>query len=212
MIRRISVFSEPHTVLQIAHVYQQAFGYYPWHEGYRCPVCQYVSSLERQAPICPMCSKTDLLVHMVDYWPQGQIITDLYSQMMRDSAVCIGDFSSESLIGFAWGYPFYVSVHTSDYLEAPGLERFVSDTVFYLDECAVLPQHQKAGIGSMLLRHILMVQPYDKLILRTLQDSPMQRLVQSLGGEDLLAISGNRTIMQLIRPDRLRNYIIFPHY
>jgi GNAT superfamily N-acetyltransferase len=211
-VRKVAVLSEPNTVLEIAAIYRIAYGGFPWHEGFVCPVCKFSIGLETNLVFCPKCLEEEALVNLVEYWPQEKVISDFYRENSNPEAItCIAQTNNQT-IGFAWGYRFDISPETEQKIAAIGLSKIYQRTVFYLDECAILPEFQGQGIGKELVRNILKSQPYDIMILRTLEGSPMQKLITTLGGEKIMSISESRIIMKLIRTDRLHLFEFPPHY
>lgn len=207
-IRRVSVLSEPATVQEIADNYRIAYGHEPWKEGFICPVCRYTVALNAKHQICPKCLEMEKLIVMVDRWPVSSVVTDFYRENQTAGSICLVAEEDNKIRGFAWGYPITMSVSAGLKLDAPGLEDIVDGNIFYLDECAVLPKYQKLGIGTMLVREIFARHPYSKLILRTLADSPMQKLIERLGGRKIMSISENRIIMLHAREgSRQPNYL-----
>lgn len=197
LIRKVHVLSEPLTVREIAKVYQNTFGEDPWNEGYVCPNCGMSFPLSSNLTVCPGCLvKRDEVYCLVDYWPISKIITDYYAENSKDGALCLVAESEGKIIGFVWGYAVQTNVEFANKIEAPALT-VDNHKVFYLDECAVLPEFQRRGVGKALVVEILKNQQFDVMILRTLEGSQMQSLVESLGGEVILSISNNRVIMRL---------------
>lgn len=214
-ICKVCIHNEPHTIWEIADVYWRTFGHSPWFEGYICPVCKSTFELNEVDPmvICPKCAESEKLVLLVEYWPKSKIITDFYNENTKDDAVCLIAKDRGSVVGFAWGYPLKITKETSQKLEAPGLEKRITiSDVFYLDECAVLPEYQKHGIGKLLVETILNSQPLDKMFLRTLVHSPMHKLIIKLSGRDIMYIPIGRVIMEVIKLSRIQDYVDFPHY
>lgn len=211
-IRKVNVLSEPQTVQEISFVYQQSFGHGPWFEGYRCPVCSSVFELKEYLSLCPKCNESGSLINLIEYWPKAKVISDFYEENTKEDSLCLVAEENNTVVGFVWGYRLDISLESATKIDAPKLSKIYQRTVFYLDECAVLPKFQGHGIGRALVQQILKKQPYDMIILRTLADSPMQRLIEKLGGEKILSISENRIIMKLIKTENLHKFISPPHY
>ena len=212
-IKKVSVLSEPYSVWEIASAYSEAYGRSPWFEGYVCPVCRSSFGLDKELTICPKCMTEEKLINLIEYWPKSKIISDFYTENTKDGSICLVAKKKGNIVAFAWGYPLKISPESSNKIDAPGLENKITDSeVFYLDECAVLPKYQFQGIGKSLVKEFLRLQPRDKMFLRTLADSPMQKLVENLNGKKIMAISEGRVIMELIKFEKLQDYTIPPHY
>jgi GNAT superfamily N-acetyltransferase len=211
-VRKVKVLSEPFTVWEIAGVYQTAFAHEPWLEGYRCPLCNSVFGFTAHLSLCPNCRKEDMLINLIEYWPISRVITDFYTENTKENAICLVAEEDGSAVGFAWRYRFDISPSTEVKISATGLSKIYMRSVFYLDECAVLPKLQGQGIGKTLIQEILKKQPYDIMILRTLEGSLMQKLIEGLGGEYILPVSEGRIIMKIIKNESLHKFISPPHY
>lgn len=198
-ICKVKVFEEPETVKTIAQIYQAAFGGSPWYEGQICPICRYTVGLDLPMKFCEKCySKDNRKILMVEFWPEAKVISDLYQENSNEGSICLGALWRYQIVGFAWGYQIETDLETLEKIDAPNLLNVIPFGVyFYLDECAVLPQFQGLGAGKKLVEYIVKKQPHDKIILRTLKDSPMHHLIQKRGGKELLLISENRLIMSL---------------
>lgn len=211
-IRHVYCLSQPNTVLQIVMVYRQTFGDYPWYEGYICPVCKFITPITERTILCPRCQEEGGLINMVEFWPESRVMTDFYGENLKEGAICFEALDGVRTIGFAWGYPMEINQESANKIEAPDLTKIYLQEVFYLDECAVLPVYQGRGIGKGLVEKILKEQPYDLMILRTLEGSPMQHLVEKLGGRKLMSISEGRVIMELIKWTSLYKFVTPDHY
>jgi len=196
-ITAMDPFEDSGTVLAIAKVYRQAFGYEPWEEGYKCPVCNRTFDLSYTGSTCPWCINTGKSVLLVEYWPINQVVSDFYGEMRKTGAICLVAYEDSSLVGFAWGYQVVVDQKLAQHLEAPSLERSVSGCAFYLDETAVLPKYQKRGIGTELVHRIFVARSEPTLLLRTLRGSPMHHLVEEMGGRIVFGISRGRVMMEI---------------
>lgn len=201
-IRLYTGSSDDFLVRGLVRVYQEAFGGEPWNEGYKCPLCEAIFPLSFTETICPPCRSNDnKQIELVEYWPAEQVMADFYAEMAKPGAICVVDCGQAGpdwpVRGFAWGYDLTVGPATEQKLESPGLSDLVTGTFFYLDECAVLPSYQSQGRGKVLLGAIFSQQPHRLILLRTLMDSRMCRMIQRMGGEIVQHISRNRVIMQL---------------
>lgn len=201
-IERIDPFLRPELVAAIVSAYQQTFGDTPWNEGYKCPICSFTTALNQLSLHCPRCHERGKSILMVEYWPSHQILSDFYQEILRPDSLCLVAKEEEKVVGFTWGYQITIHPQIDGHLEAPGLHELVSGEFFYLDEVAVLPTHQRKGIGKKLIQFIFATQPHPKIILRTLDDSQMSRLINCLGGKTIMPISRDRVIMSLDWPDK----------
>lgn len=197
-IEKIDAFRQTELVNAVALAYQQAFGQAPWNEGYQCPICQKTIALGGEKIYCPSCLEKGDKVFLAEYWPIDKILSDFYREMSKPNSLCLVAMLGGEVIGFTWGYQISIDKAIDDYLEAPGLHQLVAGNFFYLDEVAVLPQYQGRGIGRNLINQLFENQPFQKIILRTLKDSQMSNLVNSMQGETVLQISRDRIIMSLV--------------
>jgi len=197
-IERIDAFRQTELVNAVALAYQQTFGQAPWNEGYKCPICNSIIALGGEKIYCPICLSKGDKVFLAEYWPIDKVLNDFYREMSKPNSLCLVAQLGGEVVGFTWGYQISIEPTIDDYLEAPGLYKLVSGNFFYLDEVAVLPQYQGRGIGRNLVNQIFEKQPFKKIILRTLKESQMSNLVNSMGGETILPISRDRVIMSLV--------------
>lgn len=189
----IDPLNETETVSNIACAYRQAFGHTPWNEGYRCPCCNAHYPLTYIPQGCRNCEYRGQLE---EYWPHHQVKQDFEVEMKKTGATCFVAEEVSEVVGFAWGYALSMCKKTSAYLHAPNLHTVIEGEIFYLDEIAVIPPYQGKKIGRELMRRII-TQKYPTSILRTLEDSPMQRLALSLGWQTVMRISKSRIIMSV---------------
>ena len=152
------------------------------------------------------------MVWLVEYWPVNKVIADFYAENIKKDSVCFVVEENKKTIGFVWGYGMSISPKTAEEIEAPELANTYRREVFYLDECGVLPEFQGRGYGKAMVQRILAEQPYDILILRTLENSVMRRLIENLGGEKILSIFEGRIIMKLIKTTSLHKFVVPDHY
>jgi len=194
-ITTIDPFEDPEVVLAIVEIYQQAFGGKPWDEGYVCPACENTVSLDSGVGLCSECEKNRRSIPMVEYWPTSKVLSDFYREMSKDGADCMVAIEDTDILGFAWGYRVSVTPELASSLEAPGLDEIIEGNYFYLDECAIRPAYQGQGIGRQIMESIF---PWRRLVLlRTMDESRMCRLVKSMGGKIVQHISRGRVIMTL---------------
>jgi len=199
-IIRIDPFSQPLAVNAIAIAYQQAFGGDPWNEGFSCPICKAIFPRTGNLTMCPECEKRSESILLVDAWPMNQIISDFYAEMKKDDSICIVAKINKHIVGFAWGYQVSANPDLDSYLDAPGVHASLQGTFFYLDECALIPSYQGKGIGKKLVQHIFREQEEGQILLRTLNNSRMQRIIKGAGGAVIQHISRERVIMKLTLP------------
>lgn len=197
-IERIDPFQQVELVNAVALAYQQTFGQAPWNEGYKCPICDLTLALSEEQDYCPRCSAKGNMVFLAEYWPIDKVLSDFYREMSKPDSLCLVALRDEEIVGFTWGYQVSIDESIDDYLEAPNLHRLVSGNFFYLDEVAVLPKYQGKGIGRSLINQLFENQPYKKILLRTLKESQMSNLINSMQGETVLPISRDRIIMSLV--------------
>ena len=195
-ILTINPLVQPKFVDSIVDIYQQSFGYAPWHEGYRCPICETVQSLEFPDSQCPACAENGLSVLLAERWPRSQVLSDFYCEMRRDGAICHILLEEASVIGFAWGYAVIGDVFCEE-LSLTDTGNVLSGKFFYLDEIAITPSRQHRGFGGEMLTIIKKAHP--RILLRTLNNSPMFHLITREGGIQRYSVSGNRVIMTLER-------------
>jgi ribosomal protein S18 acetylase RimI-like enzyme len=134
-------------------------------------------------------------------WSIDTIISDFKREMIKPGATYVVAEMKNRVIGFAWGYT--VSSNNPDldvHLDAPGLhgQLGLDSDYFYLDECAVLPEHQGNGVGKQLVSAILAAQQHTEVLLRTKDGSPMYHLITRMGGGTIQHISEERVIMRVI--------------
>lgn len=196
-IKMVAPFQESDVVENIVLVYQQVFGNEPWNEGYKCPVCESVLALRYTAKYCSVCKSQGKTILMTEYWPSSRVVSDFYREMQKSEAQCLAAYEADKLIGFAWGYKMTSELETSVHLEAPNLHELICGDFFYLDEVAVLPEQQGAGIGRKLVTGLFQNQPQETILLRTLNGSQMFYLTTRMGGKAVLPISRERVIMRL---------------
>ena len=196
-IENIQPFVQSVTVQNIVHAYQIIFGGDPWNEGFQCPICKIEVPLSFKSNLCPKCYKSGKHIVLVESWPTSKVTSDFYHEMSKPEALCLIAKVQNKLVGFAWGYKIQISPDIDEHLDAPGVHKIVKGEFFYLDEVAVIPEYQFKGIGKRLTKEIFSFQKHKIILLRTLADSPMFRLVKNIGGRVLLNISKNRVIMSL---------------
>lgn len=199
---RINFLSDLNTVRGIVNVYQKSFGDEPWNEGYRCSLCETSFPLSFVAKRCPCCASKGEVSLLVEYWPKEKIFSDFYSEMNKPGSICVVRHGPMSrcgceVIAFAWGYDITIDSESEKHLDAPSLGKLVSGTFFYLDECAVAPEFQGQGLGKLLVKEIFSEQPREQILLRTMNNSRMHKLILHLGGEVIMQISRDRVIMKL---------------
>ena len=196
-IEKINPFQQVALVRNVALAYQQAFGNNPWNEGYKCPICATTTPLTAGEAICPSCSERGLKILMIEYWPLSKIISDFYQEMKKPNSLCLIVREADKVIGFTWGYQINIDQEIDNYLEAPGLSEVAQGNFFYADEAAILPGYQGRGIGKKMVTQFFTGQPQKRVLLRTLNGSPMFNLIKQLGGETILNISRQRVIMTI---------------
>jgi GNAT superfamily N-acetyltransferase len=182
----------------IVSVYQQSFGGEPWNEVYLCPVCGKDFPHHPVLTTCPLCAERGQQVLVVDYWPRYRVVSDFYKEMRKPSPVCVTAEMDGGVVGFAWGYQVSATESLDEHLDAPGLHQSLHGDYFYLDECALTPQYQGKGIGKRLVTKIFEEQATGRILLRTMRDSRMHRIIEHMGGEIVQYISRDRIIMILI--------------
>lgn len=183
-------------VVQIARAYRQIFGDEPWDEGYRCLTCEAIFPLRGTFVLCPQCEERGETAELVDYWPEEKVASDFCLEMSKPGSRCLVARDGDDLVGFAWGYQLAVNDELDGKLEAPGLASLLpSGTFFYCDETGVIKSYRNQGVGTKLARSLFSGQ--ERVLLRTLADSTMFRIVKRLGGGVVSRITRNRVIMRL---------------
>lgn len=190
-----SPLRDPATVSAIVSVYRQVFADAPWHEAHMCPVCKSSYGKDYRDKTCEGCLQDGNHVLIVDHWPTYKVIQDFYKEMVKPDAVCILAKSDEGIVGFAWGYKMELDAQASSHLDAPGIHERMHGPHFYIDEVALLLPYRGKGIGKNLITAITQDQQRGKILLRTLRESPMEKLIASIGGTVVQHISEGRVIM-----------------
>ncbi len=198
---KLNPFAELLGAKRIALVYQEAFGGEPWNEGFICPVCKTSRALDDKMPLyCVHCKKNDgRLVKILEYWSVDKILSDFYQEMLRPGAICTVKRDGLKITAFAWGYEVENNASLDEHLEAPGLCNAVGDEFLYLDECAVIPEWQGRGCGSWVLKNFMheASKVGRDVLLRTMKNSVMHKLVVKFGGKVVQDISCGRVIMKI---------------
>lgn len=145
------------TKQQMARVYQEAFGGYPWFEAFRCQNC---GSFAADREKCKKCGQTDL----GEAYPTADLVESYFPSMLADytPGVLIVSRSPEGeVVGFSTGggiklgelvqkkYQGKTQILDS-ILRQTGLSP--KELVAYENETCVLPSMQKGGIGRRLNR------------------------------------------------------------
>lgn len=192
-----SPLRDPATVSAIVAVYRQVFADAPWHEAYLCPVCKTTYGKNYRKKICDSCLQNHNDVLLVDHWPTYRVIQDFYKEIVKPNAVCVLAKSDEGIVGFAWGYQMEINDDASSYLEAPHIHEHLHGAYFYIDEVAVLLPYRGKGVGKNLVEVLIQEQHRGRILLRTLHKSPMEMLVNGMGGTIVQHISEDRVIMAM---------------
>lgn len=201
LVKRIDPFDDASAVAAIVQIYREAFGGEPWNEGYRCPVCETTYPLVGAPKFCPSCAQGAREMLLVEYWPTTTVLADFYREMARDKALCLAACEDDAIIGFAWGYQVTAGQELDQHLDAPSLSVQLEprQSYFYLDECALRPDCQGRGLGKGIFGAVLLESRENPGILRTLNNSRMCSLAESLGARVVQHISRDRVIMQWSR-------------
>lgn len=189
-----SPLKEAATVSAIVSVYRKVFGDDPWYEAHVCPVCSTTYGRKHVSKLCEACEPEHSIL-LIDHWPTSVVLQDFYREMLKSKARCVIAKSEEGLVGFAWGYEVEMSPETSSHLKAPGLHQRLHGTYFYIDEVAVLLEYRGKGIGKSLVAKLTEGYGQNGIVLRTLANCPMQKLIESSGGMAIQNISEGRIIM-----------------
>ena len=196
-IVKIYPFSQPSVVHDIALVYQETFGGYPWNEGYLCPVCNEKFGLQFTANICPSCLDTGKKVNVVQFWSIDKIITTFYQRMIKPDSLCLAMYQETEAIGFAWGHRVIVNESLDTYWTTLGLEY---EAYFYLNQFGIQPGNQGKGFGKKLIEQIFLEQNEKNILLRTLYGSPMFDMILKIGGVKVASFpNSNQVVMTLNR-------------
>jgi len=197
-VRRFpSPLRDPATVSAIVGVYRQVFADAPWHEAYQCPVCRTSYGKSYLKKICDSCWQDHNHVLLVDHWPAYKVIQDFYKEVLKPNAICVLARCDEGIVGFAWGYQMEMNDEASSHLEAPHIHERLHGTYFYVDEVAVLLPYRGKGVGKNLVETLIEDQQRGRILLRTLHESPMEKLVCGMGGTIVQSISEGRVIMAM---------------
>ena len=145
---------------------------------------------------------------MHQFWPRSKIIADFRRGMAQPDALCLVATESQKVVGFARGHSVFPSIHRGNVAEiekqlnAPGLFGHPCDCAqyIYLAECAVRPDRQRDGIGKQLVREFHK-QSGMTMLVRTLENSQMARLLEKLGGKVMQRISRGRIIVKICLPN-----------
>lgn len=192
-IKLIDPKKEPLAILEIVKAYKLAFASDPWNEGYVCPSCEANFPLTEKAKVCPKCFSAPL----VEYWPTAKVVTDFYQEASKPNFICLALSMKSRIIGFTWGYSIIINKDSAKKLDAPGLEKLITDKFFYIDEVAIIPSRQGHGLGRKLFESLLKNIKNEKIILRTKNNSIMSNLTKQFGGEIIKKISNKRVIIKL---------------
>ncbi|MDP2630552.1 MAG: GNAT family N-acetyltransferase [Candidatus Uhrbacteria bacterium] len=131
-------------------------------------------------------------------WVIETIASDFTNEMNRPGAICVVAQIENDVVGFAWGYTVSSDDPNLDnHLDAHGTHVTLSGDYFYLDECALAPDHQGKGVGKHLVRAIFAAQQHKEVLLRTKDGSRMCNLIKQMGGEIIQNISEERVIMRV---------------
>ena len=195
-IIKIDSFKQPEYVHQIAQVYKDVFEGDPWYQVCKCPVCD--QTYPSNSGLCKNCEADGKLINLIEYWPISKIIADLYKQMSKKNSLSFVAIHNETIVGFSWGHEVSVDKDLDTYLGAPGLHKYLDkETHFYLDEIGVITSYQGKGIGKELVNKIFTHQRAKKVILKTLKDSQMYKMIEKMGGKTVLHVPGTQVIMSL---------------
>ena len=198
-IFKFNPFTQPELVQKIALVYKETFGGAPWNEGYKCPVCAVNLPLQVEEKICPFCLQEGKSIHLVNYWPVDQILSDFYQEMSRPESICLAVEVGSAIVGFAWGYQIVLNQETEEYLGSSGLcEKFKDQVFFYLDDVGIKPDTQCKGFGRKIIEQIFAQQKEKNILLRTMEVSQMFHLIKKMGGEKIYSISGSNKIIMML--------------
>jgi hypothetical protein len=196
-IEEVNPFENVGILLQVLDVYIETFGNEPWNEGFECTVCKSLFPLKYEKTFCEKCFQEKNVETILNpFWTREKVLEDLKKEMSYKGAEFYGVFFGGKVVGLSWGYLLEISRKNAEEIQAPGLEEFLKRNFFYIDECAILPEFQNRGIGNTLLKGIISGVKSNS-ILRTLDNSPMCKLVKSLGGEVVMNISMGRVIMKV---------------
>lgn len=130
-------------------------------------------------------------------WDIETIKNDFTNEMNRPGALCVIAQIKNQIVGFAWGYTASHNRELDDHLDGLDHCTRLTNDCFYLDECAVAPEHHGNRIGTRLIKKIFALQQCKKILLRTKCGSQMHRLITKMGGKIIQHIADGRVIMHV---------------
>lgn len=136
---------------EMANVYQQAFGGYPWYERSICPNCQLFS----KENICANCGTDNL----PEAYPRDQLISSDFPYMLKSftPGLLLLAYQDKQIVGFCTGgFVTLEKLVTQKYNSNQEILQSIvkkcaippSAQVFYDNETCLLPDLQNAGIGK----------------------------------------------------------------
>lgn len=146
---------EPETKFNMAKVYQEAFGGYPWFEIWACVKC---GDFAKENSTCPKCGST---VFKAAYSTEELIEQDFPEMLISyvPGLLVLAKDESLGLLGFTTGGETKLgNLLDKKYHGNPVIKRSILDrteisenaTVFYENETCIKPQAQQGGLGSRL--------------------------------------------------------------
>lgn len=190
---------DPPTVAAMIGVYREVFGADPWNEWKQCPLCDASFGRYHRGNVCTACHGKRIL--LVEYWSRDRVAKKLYSELAKVGAECLLSYADEGVCGFAWGYEIDIDEVFARHIEAQHLYHAYPDrNCFYVSEVGVLRNYRKQGVGRRLFDGLIEPNLHRLIVLRTLEGSPMFKLVTSEGFKVAERLNDGRVIMAL-EPD-----------
>jgi len=149
----------------LVRLYQSAFAEPPWNEYKQCACCgveygrievrligereQPLNDHEEPAGNCKKCS-ADMPANLRDFWTREKVEGDLGLALRNTNPIVLvaREISSDSPIGFTWGYRI-------SFEHFPFLRQVLPENTLYIDEIAVAANQRRKGIGKSLGQELI---------------------------------------------------------
>ena len=155
LVRYSPTNSDHKLTLQLVECYRDVFASGPWHEWFKCPICQkYWGKKDEEVLTSLRFRHCNVL--LVDFWPKKQVISDLYHEITPEAS-CWLAVNNNAVVGFCWGYPISITdletklgVSFSDTLKCGATEKAA-----YQDEVGVIFAYRGHKIAKTMITHRL---------------------------------------------------------